>query len=51
MTIVSGILVSLLIFMIAAVDHPFRGGVSIGPDAFQLTYDQLESQALTTKRP
>lgn len=31
MTIVSGILVSLLIFMIAAVDHPFRGGVSIGP--------------------
>jgi Protein of unknown function (DUF4239) len=44
MTIVSSILVSLLIFMIAAVDHPFRGGVSIGPDSFQLVYDQLESQ-------
>jgi len=51
MTIVSSILVSLLIFMIAAVDHPFRGGVSIGPDSFQLVYEQLESQRLTTKRP
>jgi hypothetical protein len=51
MTIVSGILVSLLIFMIAAVDQPFRGGVGIGPEAFQLVYDQLESQQLTTKRP
>ena len=51
MTTVSGILVSLLIFMIAAVDHPFRGEVSIGPDAFQLTYDQLESQQLTTNHP
>jgi len=51
MTIASGILVSLLIFMIAAVDHPFRGDVSIGPDAFQLVYDQLESQRITTERP
>lgn len=51
MTIVSGILVSLLIFMIAAVDHPFRGGVSIGPDAFQLIYDQLQSQPITTNHP
>jgi hypothetical protein len=51
MTIVSGILVSLLIFMIAAVDHPFRGGVSIGPDSFQLVYDQLESQGPTKQRP
>ena len=51
MTIVSGLLVSLLIFMIAAVDHPFRGEVSIGPDSFQLVYDQLESQRLTTDAP
>ncbi len=51
MTIVSATLVSLLIFMIAAVDHPFRGEVSIGPDAFQLVYDQLESQRLTTNHP
>jgi hypothetical protein len=47
MTVVSSVLVSRLIFMIAAVDHPFRGEVSIGPDAFQLVYDQLESQQLT----
>jgi hypothetical protein len=51
MTIVSGILVSLLMFMIAALDHPFRGEVSIGPDAFQLVYDQLESQPLTRTPP
>jgi hypothetical protein len=51
MTIVSGILVSLLIFMIAALDHPFRGQVSIGPDAFRLVYDQLESQRLTRTPP
>lgn len=51
MTLVCGILVSLLIFMIAAVDHPFRGGVSIGSDSFQLVYDQLESQHLTTDTP
>ena len=51
MTIVSGILVSLLIFMIVALDHPFRGEVSIGPDAFQLVYDQLESQRLTRTPP
>src|SRR5579863_2755191 len=51
MTIVSGILVSLLIFMIAALDHPFRGEVSIGPNAFQLVYEQLESQRLTTNPP
>jgi hypothetical protein len=51
MTIVSGVLVSLLIFMIAAVDHPFRGGVSIGPQSFRLTYDQLETPGPTTKRP
>lgn len=51
MTIVSGILVSLLIFMIAAVDHPFRGGVSIGAEAFQLVHDQLESQRIVPKHP
>jgi hypothetical protein len=51
MTLVSGVLVSLLIFMIAAVDHPFRGGVSIGPDAFQLVHDQLESQQIMPMHP
>ncbi len=31
----------LLIFLTAAMDNPFRGEVSIGPDAFRLVYDQL----------
>jgi hypothetical protein len=51
MTVVSGILVSLLIFMIAAVDHPFRGGVSIQSDSFQLVHDQLESQRIRAVHP
>ena len=41
MTIFAAILVSLLIFMIAVVDHPLRGEVGVGPDAFQLVYRQL----------
>ena len=49
MTIVSSVMAALLIFMIATVDHPFRGEVSIGPDAFQLTYDQLMSQQFSSR--
>ena len=43
-----GILVTLLaafmgliIFMILALDHPFRGDLGIGPQPYQLIYDQL----------
>jgi hypothetical protein len=36
-----GILVALLVFLTAALDHPFRGPISVGPDAFELIYDQL----------
>ena len=31
----------LVIFLIAAMDNPFRGEVSIGPEAFQTVYDTL----------
>jgi hypothetical protein len=31
----------IVIFLIAAMDNPFRGEVSVGPDAFQLVYDTL----------
>jgi ABC-type multidrug transport system fused ATPase/permease subunit len=31
----------LVIFLIAAMDNPFRGEVSIGPEAFQAVYDTL----------
>jgi hypothetical protein len=41
MTGFCAVMVSLMIFMVFVVDHPFRGDVSIGPDAFQLIYDQL----------
>jgi hypothetical protein len=33
--------VGVVIFMIAAMDHPFRGEVSVGPDAFELIYTSL----------
>jgi hypothetical protein len=42
--VIGGVLsffVGVLIFLIAAMDHPFRGEVSVGPDAFQLIYDSL----------
>lgn len=44
MTIFAAIVVSLLVFMIVVVDHPFRGEVSISPDAFRLVYDHLMLQ-------
>ncbi len=36
--------VGVLIFLVAAMDYPFRGEVSIGPEAFQLIYTTLMSQ-------
>jgi hypothetical protein len=41
MTAFIATMVALLIFMIVVVDRPFRGEVSIGPDAFELVYKQL----------
>jgi hypothetical protein len=34
-------LVGLLVFLTAAMDNPFRGGVPVGPEPFELIYDQL----------
>jgi hypothetical protein len=31
----------IVIFLIAALDNPLRGAVSVGPDAFGIVYDQL----------
>jgi hypothetical protein len=33
--------VGVVIFMIASMDNPFRGEVSVGPDAFELIYTSL----------
>ena len=45
MTAFCAVMVSLLIFMIFVVDHPYRGDVSIGPDAFELVYEQMMAPA------
>jgi hypothetical protein len=31
----------LLVFLLAIMDHPFRGTYSVGPESFELVYDQL----------
>ena len=34
-------LLGLLVFLVAAMDNPFRGEFSVGPDAFQLVLDSM----------
>jgi hypothetical protein len=34
-------LLGLLVFLLAIMDHPFRGTYSVGPEAFELVYDQM----------
>ena len=34
-------MLGLLVFLLAVMDFPFRGDYSVGPDAFELVYDQL----------
>jgi hypothetical protein len=34
-------LLGLLVFLLAIMDHPFRGTYSVGPESFELVYDQL----------
>ncbi len=41
MTIMFSGLLGLLIFLLAAMDNPFRGDISVGPQAFELVYKQL----------
>jgi hypothetical protein len=41
MTVVFSGLLGLLIFLLAAMDHPFRGQISVGPEAFEMVYEQL----------
>lgn len=35
------VFIGLVIFMIFALDRPFRGDLGLGPDPYQLIYDQL----------
>jgi hypothetical protein len=38
------IFIGLVIFMIVALDRPFRGDLKIRSDSYQLIYDQLMKQ-------
>ena len=40
MTALLSSLLGLMIFLLAAMDHPFRGNLSVGPEAFQIVYEQ-----------
>jgi len=40
MTTLLSSLLGLMIFLLAAMDHPYLGSQSVGPDAFQVVYDQ-----------
>ena len=41
MTVMFSGILGLLIFLVAAMDNPFRGEISVGPEAFELVYQQL----------
>jgi hypothetical protein len=41
LTAIYSMLVSSLLFLIVAMDNPFRGEFSVNPDAFSLVYEQL----------
>lgn len=41
MTGITAAMIGMVIFTIIVIDHPFRGAISIGPDAFQDSYYYL----------
>ena len=45
MTVMFSTLLGLLIYLMVDMDKPFRGQISIGPDAFEMVYEQLMKPA------
>ena len=41
MTVMFSGVLGLLIFLLAAMDNPFRGQISVSPEAFEMVYEQL----------
>ena len=41
LTAILACLLGLLVFLLAVMDFPFRGEFSVGPDSFEMVYDQL----------
>ena len=44
LTAILACLLGVLVFLLAVMDFPFRGEFSVGPDAFELVYEQLMQQ-------
>ncbi len=42
-------LVGMVIFIVVELDRPFRGDLGLGPDSYQLIYDQLMKEPLGQK--
>ena len=41
MTVMFSGLLGLLIYLLIDMEHPFSGLISVGPEAFEMVYDQL----------
>jgi hypothetical protein len=41
MTVMFSGTLGLMVHLVADLDNPFRGKVSVGPDAFKMVYEQL----------
>jgi hypothetical protein len=39
--------IALVLFTIAAMDHPFSGGARVGPEAFELVLKRFETSKLS----
>ncbi len=40
LTVLTSSLLGLMIFLLAAMDHPYRGKLSVGPEAFEMVYER-----------
>ena len=40
MTVMLSALLGLLIYLLAALDNPFRGEISVGPEPFEIMYSR-----------
>jgi Protein of unknown function (DUF4239) len=46
MTLLLSVFLGLMVFLIAILDNPYRGSVSVSPEALQRVYDQVMKPAL-----
>jgi hypothetical protein len=41
------LIISLVLFTVAALDYPFQGDIRVGPDAFEQVLGRFESSKLS----